>query len=391
MKVPKIILQIESSRGFGRDLLTGISNYSRLHGPWSFYLQDPFFISSRKVEKTLSRLKKGKFDGIIARQMSGIQEIEKLRIPAIIASTVKEKSTPEEFSFPIITTDNQSIGEIAAEHLLSRGFQNFAFCGYDEIDWSNGRKTAFCDAVSQKGYSVYLYEQPKLKRDRHWENEQKWLIEWLSSLPKPIGLMTCSDDRSQNVIEASKICGLRVPEQIAVIGVDDDKLVCNLSNPPLSSISLNSVSAGYEAAELLDRLMNGEPMTKQKIIVKPTHVEIRMSTNILAVKDPNVAMALSFIREHAKEDISVDDVVEATSLSRRVLESRFKNILNKSILKEIRQTRVEQIIKMLCETNISIKEIAEKLGYTGTDHISRYFRKEKGVSLLEYRRQYDQK
>ena len=130
---------------------------------------------------------------------------------------------------------------MAAEHLLSRGFQNFAYCGYDQIEWSQTRKRAFCDRLSQRMVILpILYEQPKLKRDRHWENEQKWLIEWLRSLPKPIGLMACSDDRAQNVIEASKICEFRVPEQISVIGVDDDKLVCNLSNPTLSSIALNS-------------------------------------------------------------------------------------------------------------------------------------------------------
>lgn len=391
MKIPKVFLLIESSRGFGRDLLTGIANYARIHGPWSFYHYPPFFRSEKTRKTILMRMKKEDIDGIIARDMTELEEIKKRGIPAVIASTIKEKSTPMHLIYPIVTTDNESISKMAADHLRGCGFKNFAFCGYNEIEWSRKREEAFVKEISHVGYKTEVYQQPKSKHKRLWENEQQILAEWLKLLPKPIGLMACSDDRAQNVVEAAKISEIRIPEEIAVIGVDDDKLVCNLSSPPLSSIALNTISAGYDAADLLDRLMNGEPMAQQKILIKPTHVAVRLSTSTLPIEDPDVVKAIRFIREHAKENIGVNDVVEATMLSRRVLETRFRSILHRSILKEIRRLRVEQIAQMLVETNLPIKEIAQKLGYTGTDHISRYFRKEAGISLLAYRHKYGQK
>jgi LacI family transcriptional regulator len=218
------------------------------------------------------------------------------------------------------------------------------------------------------------------------------ISEWLAGIPKPIGILACSDDRGEEIIEAAKIAGVKIPEQVAVMGIDNDSLACNLLNPTLSSVALNTQAIGYEAAELLYKLIKGEEKMKgQQLLISPKYIEVRQSTNILAIEDSDVASAISFIRQKAKEPIQVQDVADFTTISRRVLESRFRKILGRSILQEIRRVRVETIAKLVCATNIPIKSIAASLGFASIDHISRYFKEEKGISLREYRQKYGQK
>ncbi len=204
--------------------------------------------------------------------------------------------------------------------------------------------------------------------------------------------MACIDERSQDVLEACKTAVIHVPEEIALIGGDNDKLICNLANPPLSSVAISGVRAGYQAAELLDRLMgHKDEIAGQQIIVEPTHIATRQSTDVLAVKDPEVAMAIRFIRQHVKEPIQVDNVAEASGLGRRSLEKRFRKIIGRSIHDEIRRVRVKQVIELLLTTNQSISQISLMMGYSSVNNISRYFRKEKGMSLLGYRNRYSNK
>jgi LacI family transcriptional regulator len=200
--------------------------------------------------------------------------------------------------------------------------------------------------------------------------------------------MACNDDRGEWVIEACKIAGLSVPDNIAIIGVDNDQLICDLCSPPLSSIVMNVEKAGYEAAALLDKMMSGEKIHNSEIPIQPTHVAVRQSTDTLAINDSDVVAAIRFIRSHSKDVIQVNDVVNVVPLSRRVLEKRFRSILGHSIFDEIRRVRVEQIIQMLAETEMSVSEIAQVLGFPDVAHVSRYFSKEKGMSPLAYRKQY---
>jgi LacI family transcriptional regulator len=287
---------------------------------------------------------------------------------------------------PVVTTDCRSIVQLAAEHLLNKGLKHFAYCGIDEFHWSENRKHYFRDIMKDAGFAIHVYERPRSRKIRSWEDEQSSIEEWLATLPKPIGIMTCNDDRGQHVLEACKIRGFRIPEDVACIGVDNDALLCDLSDPPLTSVALNYESAGYYMAELLDRLMKGEPMQGQEIYVRATHVVVRQSTDILAIDDANVAAAIRFIRQNARKKIFVDDVVFQTSLSRRSLEGHFREVIHRSIQEEIRRVRTEQISKMLIETNMPISEITSVFNFTDVEHISRYFRREKGVGPREYRK-----
>jgi LacI family transcriptional regulator len=290
-----------------------------------------------------------------------------------------------------IVSDDTAIGEMAAEHLLGRGFTNFAYCGLDNMHWSRNRCQSFQEKIAKAGFKVHIYKQPKSKLNRSWKNEQIILAQWLQGLPKPVALMTCNDDRAHYVMEACKIANRYIPDDISILGVDNDKLVCNLANPPLSSVALTTERAGHDAAELLDRQMNGENIERKSIFVHPTHVITRQSTDILMIDDREVSHAIQFIKGHAREVIQVDDVAEACGLSRRVLEKRFRRILNNSVLEMIRNIRSEAVAKLLIETNMSITRIAETLGYPGAKHLARSFRQAKGITPLAYRKKYGQK
>ena len=375
-KIPKVILLLETSRAFGRGLLYGIARYSKLNGPWSFY-REP-----RSLKTAIPHLAKWNANGIIMRNSVISRQLMDLKLPTIVV--IHETSGMDDS--PHVVTDSESIVRLAAEHLLSKGLRHFAYCGIDEFIWSEERKRIFRRLMTDAGYATHVFERSRLKNVRSWEDEQSSIESWIRTLPKPIGIMTCNDDRAQHVLEACKITGFRVPEDVALIGVDNDVLLCDLSDPPLTSVALNTESAGYYAGELMDRLMKGEPMNGQEIVVKATHVVVRQSTDILALDDANVAAAIRFIRQNAKKKIFVDDVVFHTSLSRRSLEAHFRETIHRSIHEEIRRVRTEQISKMLIETTMPISEITSMFNFTDVEHISRFFRKEKGIGPREYRK-----
>ncbi len=373
-----VLLFIETSREFGRGLLHGIARYSRLHGPWRVHRWPGALDSSLPEWKNL------KVDGAIVRDVKAVEGLVHSGIPVIFAQHSKESYAP----FPAIITDSESIGIMAAEHFLDRGFQNFAYCGLDEFIWSRRRAQHFTRRLQQAGFGVHLYEAPTSRRRRGARNEQNGIADWLASLPKPVAVMCCNDDRALQVLEASKQVRCDVPDDVALLGVDNDVLVCDLADPPISSIALNTEGAGYEAARLLDSFMHGGEMAGQVIPVHATHIVTRMSTDILAVADAEVTAALRFIRHHPNRLIQVDDVVEATNVSRRVLEKRFKAVLRRSVHQEIRRVRVNSIIQLLVGTDMGIADIAAHCGFDGVEHIARYFREETGVSLREYRKRH---
>jgi LacI family transcriptional regulator len=375
-QIPRVILFVETSRAFGRGILTGIAKYSRLHGPWAFY-REPGGLKS-----SIPKLKNWKPNGIITRDISLLEDLKELNIPGILILHEGEKTD----LYHQVITDSQEIAKMAAEHLLSQGFKNFAFCGFDNFDWSNVRKSSFVNYLDEAGYHTEIFVQSKSTRKKKWEFEQEKVAAWLEKLPKPVGVFACNDDRGQHILEACKIAGLRVPEDVAVIGVDNDAVICELCDPPLTSISLDTEKAGYRIAELLDSLMQNNDFQGQEIIVAPTSLSARQSTDIMAHDDQELIKALRFIRLNIKNCISVEDVVKATALSRRTLEYRFRNKLNRSIKEYIRKERVRLISDMLIETELTVSEIAASLDFIDVEHISRFFKSEKGIGLRDFRK-----
>lgn len=378
-KIRRVALEIESSRTCGRSLLRGIADYARVHGPWFFYWE------TGGLEKVWPPLAALDVDGVILRDLerAGDLVVSGRGVPAIVVG----HSNDDNPGIANVITESVAIAEMAAEHLLECGLRQFAYCGFADMTWSRARARSFCERVSKAGFRAHVYEPP-VPLSISWAVERKHVTEWLSALPKPVGVMACNDDRGHQVIEACKIAGLRVPDDVAVIGADNDELVCSLSDPHMTSVAINFEQAGYEAARLLDRLMDGDGSAGKRIIVPALHVVPRPSTDVLFVEDPQLARALRFIRDNARQPIQVDDVARAAGLSRRVLEKRFRAAIDRSVLNEIRRVRVDWICRMLVETNQPIAEIAHASGYADALHFARYFRREKNISPLQYRRRH---
>ncbi|HBG25636.1 MAG: hypothetical protein A2Y10_15980 [Planctomycetes bacterium GWF2_41_51] len=382
----KVAVLIEASRSAGRGLLSGIVKYVNATNTWACYREPPSYTRLGSKKTLLSWIKGLNIDGIIAHDHYA-KEIESLinnKTPMVIASVDTRK-----YPFlPTFSDDGISTGQMAAKHLLERGMRNFAYYGLRKQDTFRDRGRSFKDQIKKVGYKTYFYESKRSLGKSSWENELTRIANWLISLPKPLGIMTYADDYSQQIVEACKVAKLKIPDDVAVIGVDNDHLICNLSNPPLSSVALKYERAGYEIAKLLDRLINGEPMQGQKIIIEPTHIVTRQSTNTLYLDDIEVLQSVRYIHQNANRLLQVEDVVRNSRLSRRALQQRFNKILGHSIFYEIQQRHADQIAKMLIETNLPISKIALNLGHSGIEHISRYFRLVKACSPTDYRKKY---
>ncbi len=376
----KVALLIESSRAAGRALIKGVADYSHHHGHWSFYWEPG------GLETALPKLKSLNLQGIILRDVAQLDEVLGFGIPAVVVG----HSRSEVPGLINVVTDSAVIGRLGAEHLLGCGLKHFAYCGMQAmpteiVTWSKLRETSFRQRLQEAGMDCQTYSAG-VSRERIWPQERRAMVRWLCSLPRPCGLMACNDDMGKEVLEACKLGGLAVPDDFAVIGVDNDELVCGLANPPMSSIAVNFESAGYEAAGVLSQLMRKAGHVPSGIVVRATHVVPRRSTDILAVEDPYLAKALRHIREHARENVTVNDASRAAGLSRRALEKRFRQLLNHSVLDEIRQVRASQIARLLVETSLPVAQIAQNLGFEDIQHVSRYFRAVKGQTPLAFRK-----
>lgn len=373
-----MVLLIESSRSSGRSLLRGIADYARDRGPWAFYWEP------RGLEKAWPRLRTLDADGLILRDVEWNDDVLGRGIPAVVVG----HSRREVPGVANVITDSESIGAMAAEHLIRCGFRHFAYCGIEGVPWSELRGESFRRHLVAHGMGVHVFS-PKLDAGRAgWAAERRAMAAWLKSLPKPAGVLACNDDRGEQVSEACKMAHIHVPDELGLLGVDNDELVCDLADPPLSSVAMNFERAGYEAARVLAGLMARGPILGENIMVGATHVLSRRSTDTVAVEDHAVRQAVRFIRDRVRDPIGVPDVVRAAGVSRRVLEKRVQRVLRRSVLSEIRRARVEAICRMLVETNQSVSQIALALGFAGPEHIARYFRAEKKMTPLGYRRRH---
>jgi LacI family transcriptional regulator len=287
---------------------------------------------------------------------------------------------------PNISGAYHDTGKMGADYFLKRGFKNFAFYGFRNMVWSRERAEGFETRVREAGYIVHYYEHRKSRSRELWYYKPSTLSKWLKSLPKPVALMACDDNQALHITEASKHAGLRVPEDVAVLGVDNDENVCYLSDPPLSSIGLDIERGGYEAAALLDKLIRGRQKKFSNIVIKPTHIHTRPSTNTFSTNDHYVDEALKYIHQHLHTNINVKDLLNEIPLSRRSLEKRFSKVMGMAVYKYIFNMRINRFAEKLAESDASVLEIAQQLGLPDTKNISRQFKLLKGVSPLEYRR-----
>lgn len=373
---------------YDRCILRGINRYLRSHLLWLTYVD-----LYRQLRDAPPRWLDGWHgDGIIYRSILPhfAERLRELKIPLVNLSD--HWSSPD---LPLIRSDDHAIGRIAAEHLLERGFRRFAFCGYNDTAWSQRRREGFAAAVERQGQWCGAYESSwdGFHSQHRGEREYEAIGRWLASLPRPLGVLACNDARGYQVLESCQRIDAAVPDEIAVIGVDDDELCCSVCRPPLSSVMPNPERIGYEAAALLDRLMGrpgaerGKKNECREVFIEPLGVTTRQSTEVLALDDPNLAAAVRCIREHACEGITVPEVLKRVPLRRIELERRFRKYLGHSPQAEIRAVQLKRVKQLLADTDLSLEQIARLAGYKHPEYMNVVFKRLTGQTPAHYRQQ----
>lgn len=380
----KIILLIDFSEEYSKGLLKGITRYSREKGPWIFCRMPLYNRETLGIEGILKWANEWEANGIIGQLYNdrSISQIVKSGIPTI-AQDFKERFT----EIPNITGAYREAGAMGADYFLRKGFRHFAFYGFEHIVWSRERSRGFEERLQKAGYPVHYFDNQEESSEELWYYKPSALSQWLTSLPKPIAIMACDDRLGLHITEACRHSGIRIPEDVAVLGVDNDEMYCEISDPPLSSIAQDAEKGGYEAARLLDSMIQKGTNECYDIVVRPTQIITRQSTDIYATQDDYITTALKFIHQNIDKNLQVADVVEQVPLSRRSLELRFQYTLGFPIYRYIQNLRMEKFSRKLLETDQPIFEIALDLGFQDTKNISRQFRQTYGCSPQEYRNQ----
>lgn len=383
----KIILLSDFEEQYGKDLLRGITRYSKDQGPWTFCRMPNNYRDKLGLRGLLKWAKEWEANGVIGRfeDDDEAQIFTRAGIP-VVAQDYKERL----HTVPNITSSYIETGRLGADYLLKKGFTNFAFYGFNNIVWSRERASGFEQRIQSAGYDVHYFEHKDSRTEEDlWYYKPSELSEWLQSLPKPIGVMTCDDNQGHHITEAARHAGIRIPDEVAVLGVDNDEMVCELSDPPLSSIALDTEKGGYEAARLMDHLIRTNNCgNANDIVVHATQVVTRLSTDFFASKDAYIVAALKFIHQNLDKNLKVDQILKEVPLSRRSLEKRFAQTTGYPVYEYIYKQRIEQFTKKLLETELSIFEIALDLGLSDSKNIARQFKQIKGLTPMEYRKKF---
>jgi len=368
-KRPVVALLVETSNAFSRELLHGIRDWIRSNRPWAIHLSE-----QGRGSQPPEWLERWRGDGIIARVETPeiAQAIRRAHVPTVNVSASGLATT-----LPSVISDSSAIASLAAGHLMDRGLKSFGYCGDARFAWSQQHGEHFIDALKKRGFTCDNYHAaPTDSAD--WNFEHKKLAAWLKSLPKPVGVMSCYDIRGQQLLDVCRAIELKVPDEVAVIGQHNDELLCDLCDPPLSSVIPNARRIGNQAAAMLDAMMRGKNTHLETRLIKPIGVATRQSTDVVAVDDKGLERAARFIRDKASEPITVDDVVKVSGLSRTLLERRFKHAFGTSPYEHILRLRLNAAERLLVESTLSIAEIADRLAFSSAEHFSATFRKRRG-------------
>lgn len=378
----RIALLLDFTEEYHKNLLRGIIRYSREKGPWAFLRIPVYYRETLGVDGIIKQLKAWGAKGLIGQfhYNTDIRKFSSAGI-SVIAQDFEERLR----GVPNISGAYHETGELGAAYFLKKGFRNFAFYGFKNIVWSRERSEGFEKKVKSAGYKVHYFEHKNARSMDLWYYKPSVLSQWLKSLPKPVALMACDDNQALHISEASKHAGLRIPEDVAVLGVDNDENICFLSDPPLSSISLDVEKGGYEAARLMNKLILKQKKVSYNILIKPVQVITRTSTDIYATPDTHIVTALKFIHDNVDRHLSVEDIVKEVPLSRRSLEKRFFETTGYPVYKYILNLRIEKFAEQLELTDKSISQIAHDLGLNDTKNIARQFQQIKGMTPRGYR------
>lgn len=398
-RIPQVAVLIESSRSFGRGLIEGVARYSRLHGPWSMYFEPrgpgvapPAWLSQWDGDGILARIDDQRMaDAILA---TGLPALDlRGRLP--------------DLGLPFIGADNEQTTRLAFDHLRERGLTRFGFCGVPAGDMQalDLRRKHFAQHCEDAGFECLEYASRPAAADGNasaagessgipsidfgsldWETEQTALATWIRSLPKPIGIMACHDPRAYQLIDACRRAEVSVPDEVAVVGVDNDPVLCVMANPPLTSIDTGGERIGFEAAALLDRWMNGESIPNKPVLCDPRMIYPRKSSDMLAIDDADIAESVRFIRDHACEGVRVSDVVRHVALSRSVFERRFRQIVGRTPKAELLRVQIARASQLLADTELPLTAIARQSGFSTEKYFSDAFLRQTDLRPSAWRR-----
>ena len=359
---PVVYLLVPLGLSYGREVMRGVREYTKANCLWQLALAEP-------TPATLRTLKHDKPDGIIAMLTSDALEkaARSLRVPTINVSSWCKGVLPR------VVPDNQAIGRLAAEHFISRGFRHFAFAGMAQRLFSQQREEGFAAALREAGHASQRISEGTEAR-------------LLRTLPKPLAVLGCNDLRARQIMTACIKARARVPQEVAVVGVDNDESLCELSEVPLSSVDPASRRVGFEAAAVLDRLMSGKPPEQKCTIVPPAGLVIRASSDVMAVPDSELANAMRYMQVHACDPMRVEDMMDVLKVSRRTLEKRFRTMFGRTLHDEIRRLQFERARQLLCDTDLKIPQVARKCGFRDPKRFTTLFRQEFGSPPTAFRR-----
>lgn len=372
-KPKRVALIIDTMMAPRRTAISGIARFIQEHEPWSVYLKPPFVDSA-----LVQWLKHWHGDGVIGRlTRREVNCLKSANIPFVETGAFEQGE-----DFCVVRADDFRIGVVGAEHLLERGFKNFAFVEIADAFWARRRFEGFRDTLKARGFETDRHAVPKPSSGSGgpaaWEKQQLKLAEWIRSLPKPLGIMTTTDYFGRQVLEACQRIGAAVPDVVAVLGADNDEPICRISAPPLSSVIIDDERRGYEAARVLSELMNGRAPMKNTLLVSPSGVKTRTSTDVFAFEDPLMVAAMKHLRDNVEKHTTVDHVAEALGISRSTLDRKFRRVIGRSVNDEIVSLRINHALRLVSETQLPLKVIAMRCGFSSQAYMSTVFRAKLG-------------
>ena len=377
--VPRIAILMDTATTWSRTIIEGIGRYTDEHGSWDIFLEPRGFDQPHYVPDGWQ------VEGVIARihQREMYERLAKRNIPVVNVSNIRIKG----IETPRVVPDEPAFVRMGMDHLLGLGLKHFAYCGDPGRIYTAQRIRTFGDTIREMAGECHIYRRGKGVTARSsWREQLADRGRWLQSLPKPVGVITWGVTQARRVSDACRMIDIHVPEEVAIVSVDYDDLINTMSRPALTGLRWPTRRQGYMAASLLDRMMRGEKVSNEPILLQPLGVAPRESTDMLAVSDHRLRQALRYIREHACEGIDVGHVLKNVPMARRTLERRFVYWVGRSPAAEIRRLRLERARQLLTDTTIPIADIASAAGWKYVEHMIPAFKDAFGQTPLQYRK-----
>ena len=382
----KVLVLIDSTAEFSRRFLTGLIQYANENGPWIFYRLPSYYKALYGEAGIVERIKEWEIDAVIAQwEYEGVDFLDQLDIPVFLQSY---KNVSGKYSR--ISGDYIGAGVMAAQFFAKRYFKNFAFYGNKNFFWSRARAEGYRREVERIKGSYYYFES-ELLDSMQWSREHVELDNWLQGLPKPVALFACDDNFALQVSEMCKVNNINIPDELSLLGVDNDELICNLSHPSISSIITDDENGGYQTGKLLQNLILNKINVPFNINIDPVRIELRQSTEKYNISDNHIKTVIDYINENIRLDISIDELTAIVPLSRRNLEMKFKEATGTSVYQFILDKKVDLISTELLTTDKDLLDNAIEMGFNDVRNVYRIFKKKTGYTPVSFRKKYLQK